>query len=73
MTEEAYLEKKLLYNDYTRQLVMMEITSAIKDYLKRGMSGEELEDYLKAKADNIILRVTNANKAIEESFKANNN
>lgn len=72
MTEEAYLEKKMLYKNYTRKLVIMELVKATKYLLENNnqnqqMTVDEMDDYLGIIADNIILRVTNANNAIEEA------
>lgn len=71
MTEEAYLEKQMLYKNYTRKLVIMELVKATKYLLENNnqnqqMTVDEMDDYLGIIADNIILRVTNANNAIEE-------
>lgn len=72
MTEEAYLEKQMLYKDYTRKLVMMELVKATTYLLENNnknqqMTVDEMDDYLGIVSDNIILRVTNANNAIEEA------
>ena len=72
MTKEAYLEKKMLYKNYTRKLVIMELVKATKYLLENNnqnqqMTVDEMDDYLGIIADNIILRVTNANNAIEEA------
>ena len=72
MTEEAYLEKQMLYKDYTRKLVIMELINATRYLLENNnqnqqMTADEMEDYLGIVSDNIILRVTNANNAIEEA------
>lgn len=68
MTEEAYLEKQMLYKDYTRKLVIMELVKATKYLLQnQQMTVDEMDDYLGIVSDNIILRVTNANNAIEEA------
>ena len=72
MTEEAYLEKQMLYKDYTRKLVIMELIKATRYLLENNnqnqqMTADEMEDYLGIVSDNIILRVTNANNAIEEA------
>ena len=72
MTEEAYLEKQMLYKDYTRKLVIMELIKATRYLLENNnqnqqMTVDEMEDYLGIVSDNIILRVTNANNAIEEA------
>jgi len=72
MTEEAYLEKQMLYKDYTRKLVIMELVKATKYILENNnqnqqMTVDEMDDYLGIVSDNIILRVTNANNAIEEA------
>lgn len=72
MTEEAYLEKQMLYKDYTRKLVMMELVKATTYLLENNnkdqqMTVDEMDDYLGIISDNIILKVTDANNAIEEA------
>ena len=72
MTEEAYLEKQMLYKDYTRKLVIMELVKATTYLLENNnqnhqMTVDEMDDYLGIVSDNIIQRVTNANNAIEEA------
>ena len=72
MTEEAYLEKQMLYKDYTRKLVIMELINATRYLLENNnqnhqMTVDEMDDYLGIVSDNIIQRVTNANNAIEEA------
>ena len=74
MTEEAYLEKQMLYKYYTKKLVIMELIKATRYLLENNnqnqqMTVDEMDDYLGIVSDNIILRVTNANNAIEEAKK----